>query len=234
LTAWRLLGAGAAGCVWYRQCLKKTGLARHDFALTGAFAIPNRRLRQPRLGLLRSRLPSAAAARTGGCLDRGSLSPESKLFCRRRAAFRIGRCCQRVIRRKPPADAISRRFEAVYDPQMPAQGYCAKSAFEAYDMVGLHRSPDRHCRRQFLRRQGGRCRIRAESAQCLMHRRNQSPELVNSNAVFANITADDLGNQVRIDVLRTAVFSHISCPITILLVGVYVRLIFSVFTISKW
>ena len=135
------------------------------------------------------------------CVYRRRFATQSRLFCHRRAALRIGRRRQRVIRRELPTDTIGRRFEPVCAPQMSAQGYRAKSAFEAHDMVWLHRSPDRHRRRRFLRRQCGRCRIRAEAAQCLMHRRNQSLKLIDSDAVFGDITADDLGNQVRIDVL---------------------------------
>lgn len=85
--------------------------------------------------------------------DRGALAAEPKLFCHRRAACGIRRRRQCVICREPPADAIGGRFEPVCDPQMPAQGCRAKSAFETHDMVRLHRSTDRHRRHQVLRRQ---------------------------------------------------------------------------------
>jgi hypothetical protein len=94
-----------------------------------------------------------------------------------------------VICRELPAGAIGRRIEPVSDPQMPAQGGRAKSAFQADDMVWLHRSPDRHCRCQFLRCRCGRRRICAEPAQCLMHGCNQSPELIDSDLPTARVMA---------------------------------------------
>jgi hypothetical protein len=65
--------------------------------------------------------------------------------------------------------------------QMPAQHLTAISAFEAHDMVALHRSPDRDCR---LRRS-------------------------DADTIFSNITPDDLCNQAPLDFLRAAVIGHI-------------------------
>ena len=94
--------------------------------------------------------------------------------------------------------------------QMPAQYLAAKPAFEAHDMVGLDRSPDRHRRRQRFRQ--GRRSVRSEAAERAMHRRNQPRELIDTDTVLRDITADDLGDQAGVDFLCTAVVGHIFCP----------------------
>ena len=81
-------------------------------------------------------------------------------------------------------------------PQMAAQGFSAKPAFETHDIIGLQRSADRH-----RRHQGGRGRRRfgtTKPAQRLMYRRNQSLYLIDWDTVFGDIIADNLGNQVRV------------------------------------
>jgi len=75
-------------------------------------------------------------------------------------------------------------------------------------MVVLHRSPNRDCRHQ--RDRLGRAL--AEATECAMHRRNQSRKLINGDTILRDITTDDLRNQARIDLLRTAIIGHIFCP----------------------
>ena len=77
-------------------------------------------------------------------------------------------------------------------------------------MVGLHRSPDRHRRRQRFRQ--GRRRVRPEAAERAMHRCNQPRELIDTDTVLRDITTDDLRDQAGIDFLCTAVIGHIFCP----------------------
>ncbi len=91
--------------------------------------------------------------------------------------------------------------------EMPAQGPPAKSAFEANDMVGLHRSPDRHRRRQRFR-QGCR-RVCPEATEGAMHRRDQPRNLIDADTVLRDITCDDLRNHTGEDLLRGAFISHI-------------------------
>jgi hypothetical protein len=67
-----------------------------------------------------------------------------------------------------------RRLQARGASQMTAQGFGAKPAFETHDIVGLHRSADRHCRHQRARRRLGA----TKPAQRLMYRRNQPPYLI--------------------------------------------------------
>ena len=92
---------------------------------------------------------------------------------------------------------------------MTTQGYTAKPAFEAHNVVGLYRSPDRDRRCQRTRR--GRPRAIAEAAEGAMHHRNQAPDLIDTDAIFRDITTDDLRNQARIDLLPTAVIGHNLC-----------------------
>jgi hypothetical protein len=81
--------------------------------------------------------------------------------------------------------------------QMPAQRLAAKPAFEADDMVVLHRSPDRDRRRQ---RDGGRHRrALAKAGKRAMHHRNQSRNLINGDIILRDITPDDLRNQAEIN-----------------------------------
>ena len=85
--------------------------------------------------------------------------------------------------------------------QMPAQYLAAKPAFEAHDMVGLHRSPDRHRRCQ--RFGHGRRRVRPKAAERAVHRCNQPGELIDADTVLRDITTDDLRNQAGINLLRS-------------------------------
>jgi len=96
--------------------------------------------------------------------------------------------------------------------QMPAQGSPVEPAFEAHDVFGLHRSPDWHRRRQPVRCGRRRWRVRAETAESAMHARNQAPDLIDTNRVFPDVTADDLGDQAGINFLCTAVVGQSSSP----------------------
>ena len=91
---------------------------------------------------------------------------------------------------------------------MPAEHPAAISAFEADDMVVLHRSPNRDCRHQCDRLR----RALAEATEGAMHRCNQSRELIDGDTILRNITTDDLRYQAGINLLRTAVIGHIFCP----------------------
>lgn len=113
-----------------------------------------------------------------------------------------------MIRRQFPAAAVRRRFEPMRHAQMPAQHLAAKPTFEANDMVALHRSLDRD-----RRLQRDRCRrALAEATERAMHCRNQSRNLIDGDTILRDITTDDLRNQDRINLLRTAVIGHIFCP----------------------
>jgi hypothetical protein len=87
---------------------------------------------------------------------------------------------RRVIGRQSPACLISSDVQAVLYPQMAAQGLRAKSAFETHNMVRPHRAADWN--------RGQRCRAGPgsppKSDQHALHRRNQIPELVDSDTVL--------------------------------------------------
>jgi hypothetical protein len=80
---------------------------------------------------------------------------------------------------------------------MAAQGLAAKPAFKAHNIVGLHRAPYWHSRRRRPRYR--RRRALAEAAERAMHRRDQAPDLIDADAIFGDITTDDLSNQLRIN-----------------------------------
>jgi hypothetical protein len=104
---------------------------------------------------------------------------------------------------------------------MTAQDLAAKPAFEAHDVVGLHRAPDRHRWRQGLGRRPGR--IRAETAERAMHLDDQSCELVGFDRVMSHIVAGDLSDLTETNP-RRPVSSAIRVPPRRLTVAVVVEL----------
>ena len=98
-------------------------------------------------------------------------SSEADLLCQRRTSLRIGWRDDLVISRQLPAGAICRRFQPMSVAEMPAQHQAAKPAFEADNMLVLHRSPDRNRRRQGLGR--GHRRSRAETTERAVHHCDQ-------------------------------------------------------------
>ena len=76
---------------------------------------------------------------------------------------------------------------------MPAQHQAAKPAFQADDMLVLHRSPDRHRRCQHFRQ--GRRRVSPEATERAVYRCNQPRELIDTDTALRDITTDDLGDQ---------------------------------------
>jgi hypothetical protein len=135
---------------------------------------------------------------------------KTDLLCHCRTPLRIGRCSDRVIRWQPPADAIFRGFKPMSDAKMPAEHPAAISAFEADDMVVLHRSPDRDCRRRRGRRR--RRRALAEANERAMHFCNQARELIDADSILRDVATDDPRNQAEINRLRGTFFNHIFCP----------------------
>ena len=137
-------------------------------------------------------------------------SSEADLLCQRRTSLRIGWRDDWVISRQLPAGAICRRFQPMSVAEMPAQHQAAKPAFEADDMLVLHRSPDRNRRRQGFGREHRR--VRAETTERAMHRCDKTPDLIDTDTVLPDITTDDLRNQAGIDLLRGTFLGHIFCP----------------------
>jgi hypothetical protein len=124
-----------------------------------------------------------------------------------------------VISRQLPAGEICRRFQPMSVAEMPAQHQATKPAFEADNMLVLHRSPDRNRRRQRFRQ--GRRRVRPEAAERAVYRCDQTPDLIDTDTVLPDITPNNLRNQVGIDFLGTAVVGHIFLSATSL-IRVYV------------
>jgi hypothetical protein len=66
----------------------------------------------------------------------------------------------------------------------------------------------------------GRRRVRAEAAKRAIHGRSQSPDLIGTDTVFRDITADNVGDQAQIDFLSAVLICHILPPSA--LIEVYV------------
>ena len=94
-------------------------------------------------------------------------------------------------------------------PEVATQGLAAKPTLEADDMVLLHRAPDRDRRRQRFRRQRRRS---AQPTECRVYGCDQTRELIDSDAVFRDITLDDTRDQARINFLGCAFLAHIPKP----------------------
>jgi hypothetical protein len=151
--------------------------------------------------------PPAAPPPWRSRLDRAAPTAKPHFFRHGCTALRIGGCDHWMIGPQIPAGTILVDTEPVLYPQMPTQDLGAKPAFETHDVIGLHRSPDRHRR---LRRFLAARRAAPETRQRLMHLTNQSRELVGRDHVMPHIAADDLGNEIEINFLRRVVTFHVS------------------------
>jgi hypothetical protein len=88
------------------------------------------------------------------------------------------------------------------DAEMPAEHPAAISAFETDDMLVLHRSPDRDCRRRGAL---------AEATERAMHFCNQARDLIDADSILRDVATDDPHNQAKISRLR-GTFNHIFYP----------------------
>jgi len=173
---------------------------------------------QPACELLRGwRSRFAATPLWGRCDHFGSrhdgflrFATKTDLLCHCRTPLRIGRRSDQVIRWQPPADAILRGFKPMSDAEMPVEHPAAISAFEADDMLVLHRSPDRDCRRRRGRRR--RRRALAEATERATHFCNQARELIDADSILRDVATDDPRNQAEINRLRGTFFNHIFYP----------------------
>ena len=90
-------------------------------------------------------------------------------------------------------------------PEVPPQGLAAAPTFETDDMVLMHGSPDRNRRGQ---RRHGRRRCHAEAAERAVNGCNEVPELIGSDLVLRDITANDSDHEAAIYLLRVGHFSN--------------------------
>ena len=81
-----------------------------------------------------------------------TLMAETKLLRHCRTLFGIEWCSQRMIARQFPAAQIFGDLHSVPGSKMPPQRLAPETAFQADDVVMLHRSLDRDCRRPHRRR----------------------------------------------------------------------------------
>ena len=68
---------------------------------------------------------------------------ETEFLRHRRALFGVGGRGQWMVVRQIPPPEVFADLQPVPHAQMPAQGLAFKTAFEADNMIALHRSPDR-------------------------------------------------------------------------------------------
>jgi len=94
---------------------------------------------------------SASGAPTS-VLATAALMAKIKLLRHCRTLFGIDWCGQQMIARQFPAAQIFGDLHSVPGSQMPPQCLAPETAFQADDMIMLHRSLDRDCRRARCRR----------------------------------------------------------------------------------
>ena len=111
-----------------------------------------------------------------------------------------------MIRRQLPARPISDDIEAMPDPEVATQGLAAEPTFETDKMVLLHGSPDRDRRGQRFRH--GRRRCHAEAAERAVNGCDEVSELIGSDFVLGDITANDSNYEGAIYLLCVGHFSQ--------------------------
>jgi hypothetical protein len=139
-------------------------------------------------------------------LDRATPTTEPHFFRHSRTTLRIGGCGERMIGPQIPAGTIGVDAEPVLHLQMPAQGLGAKPAFETHDVIGLHRSPDRHRRLARLRWWRGGL---SQTCKRPIDTGNQSRQFFGRDRVLSNVAADNLHNLIEINLPRRVVAFHV-------------------------
>lgn len=110
-----------------------------------------------------------------------------------------------MIRRQTPACAILMRAQAVYGAQMPAKRAAPKPALKAHDELRRDRAADRHGRPALFLPS---CRPLATCKRSI-DIGNQSRQIVGCDGVMSNIAADDLRDQMEINLTRRIVAFHV-------------------------
>src|SRR5438876_281749 len=135
-----------------------------------------------------------------------ALATEAALLGHCRTLLGISRGGERVIARQVPAPQIFGDLQSMPHAEVTSQGLAFEAAFEADHMVALHRSPDRYGRRS--------CRLRldrlAELPDRLLHRGDQSRQLIRGEVMIADIAGNDFGHRAEIDG-RPLVFAVHDC-----------------------
>jgi len=158
---------------------------------------------------LTPRLPrwTSPPLRRGQRLHRGRMAPEPRLL---RHPLRVEpntRCRHRVITRQSSPGTIGGP-QARDAPADGGAGFGHETRIQGTRHNRLHPAPDRH--RRFQRPRYRSRRALAEAAEGAMYRRNQTPDLLDTDAIFLDITTDDLRNAGG-DLQRIAVIGHIFC-----------------------
>ena len=116
-----------------------------------------------------------------------ALAPEAELLGHRRALLGVGGGGQRVIARQLPTAQIFGNPQPVPGPEMPPQSLAAEPAFQAYDIVMLHRALYRDCRHTRRRRLNRRSKVTDR----LVDRHDQRRKLVRRERMISDIAGDD-------------------------------------------
>lgn len=101
-----------------------------------------------------SAVPRSTSGAPTPVLAAAALMAETKLLRHCRTLFGIDWCGQQMIARQFPAAQILGDLHSVPGSKMPPQRLAPKTAFQADDVIMLHRSLDRDCRRARRRRLG--------------------------------------------------------------------------------
>ena len=101
-----------------------------------------------------------------------------------------------MLAREFPASTILVDAQSTVTSKMPPERQAAPATFEANDVIGVDRSPDRHGGSPLSLNFG--CRF-SESRECLMDGRNQRRELIGPDLVSPNICSNDIGSEFSIE-----------------------------------
>jgi len=114
-----------------------------------------------------------------------------------------------MIRSQIPAGPILVDAEPVLYPQMPAQDFGAKPAFETHDVMGPYRLSDRHRRLAWLRHWRGGL---PKAGECTMDGDDQFNKLLGSELMMSHIAADNARDLVEIAAECRILSGHLYAP----------------------
>ena len=154
------------------------------------------------MGICRSRY----SRRSGRGNLRLPLAAQAECLSHRGTLFRVGRGGQRVIPAQSPSLEIFIRAQTMPCADVSTKHLGAVAAIETDHILVAYRLPYRHSRYQNF---FGLTRPSKPSKRS-MNRRNEFRDLTRSNRMMPNITLDDSGGEMRIDLVRIPVsdFRH--------------------------
>src|SRR5215831_1484818 len=138
--------------------------------------------------------PRSNLGAAGPAPKAAALTAEAKLLRHGRALLGVGGRGERMVARQVPAPQILGSLQSVPSAEVSSQRFSSEAAFEADDVVMLHRSANWYSRSARRRR---RCRF-SKIPQCLLHRGDQGRQLIWRQRMIADIAGDNLGDGPQI------------------------------------